>query len=73
MVGRPKKYITPEQIKEKKRLHRLKYKSYIAKYNKYYYLKRLLADPNYNQKKNLKTKLKKSLNQPVLPNNNPSL
>ena len=59
MVGRPKKYLTAEDLKEKKRLHRLKYKNYIAKYNKFYYLKRILEDPNYNRKKNSISKLKK--------------
>ena len=52
--GRPKKYLTEEDLKEKKKKHRQKYKKYIKKYNKYYYLKKILEDPNYNKKKYLR-------------------
>jgi hypothetical protein len=50
-VGRPKKYLTEEDLKEKRRKHRQKYSKYIKKYSKYYYLKRSLKDPNYRKKR----------------------
>ena len=36
--------------------HYQKNKKYYSKYNKYYYLKKILEDPDYNKKKNLKRK-----------------
>lgn len=57
--GRPKKYLTDEDLKEKRKKHRQKYKKYIKKYNKYYYLKKTLEDPEYNKKKNTKNKKSK--------------
>ena len=39
-----------------------KYKKYFTKYNKYYYLKKLLEDPDYNKKRWAKEKSKKIVN-----------
>ena len=60
MVGKPKLVRTPEQLKELQKENRKKYKKYFDKYNKYYYLKKILEDPDYNKKNWSKRKVKDS-------------
>lgn len=59
MVGRPKIIRTAEEWKEIHRQRRKKYQSYHKMYQKHYYLKKLLADPDLNKKRWAKSKLKK--------------
>lgn len=59
MVGRPKIIRAPEELKELRKKRREKNKKYFAKYSKYYYLKKILENPNYNLENNAKKKLKK--------------
>lgn len=50
MAGRPKISRTPEELKQLQKLRRKKYRGYSLAYQKLYYLKKKLADPNYNKK-----------------------
>ena len=59
MAGRPKIFRTPEEIKEIQKERRKKYRAYFLTYQKYYYLKKILEDPNYNKNNNQKQKEKK--------------
>lgn len=49
------------EVKKKKQslTHYQKNKKYYKRYNKLYYLKKIMADPNYNKKLNEKRKKKK--------------
>ena len=58
MAGRPKIIRTPQELKEIQKVRRKKYQTYFKIYQKHYYLKKLLADPNYNKKLNQKKKEK---------------
>jgi len=54
MVGRPKIVRSKEELIELEKKRRIKYKKYYQKYSKYYYLKKVLENPDYNRKNNLK-------------------
>ena len=59
-MSRTKIVRTPQELKELERKRRAKYKKYYAKYSKFYYLKNILANPDYNRINNRKkSKLKK--------------
>jgi hypothetical protein len=45
-------------IQNKKPTNYQKHKKYYAKYNKYYYLKKMLENPNYNRENYQKRKQK---------------
>lgn len=58
-MGRRKIIRLPEEIKELEKKRYQKYKGYFKTYSKLNYLKKKITDPNYNQKRYQKTKLKK--------------
>jgi hypothetical protein len=63
----PRKLIPEELLTEKQkrdRKYRENNKKYAEKYSKYYYLKKLLEDPEYNRKR-WKKKKQKDLNEMI--------
>lgn len=50
MVGRPKIFRTPEELKALQKQRRKKYQGYFKTYQKLYYLKKKLFDSDYNKK-----------------------
>jgi hypothetical protein len=60
MVGRLKIFRTPEELKELQKQRRKKNAGYFKIYQKYYYLKKILEDKDYNKKNYSKRKLRSS-------------
>lgn len=56
MIGRPKIFRTPEELRKLHKERRKRYKKYFQNYGKMYYYQRLLADPNYNKKRKQREK-----------------
>lgn len=65
MPGRIK---SAEELKELQKTHRKKFSTYFKNYQKYYYLKKIKEDPNYNKKNYQKRKPKTIRSCQICPN-----